>query len=410
MLEIFQKHSLFLLCYILVAGCSAVVEPISMPTNTPGTDLQEHLDIDTFPLTFETAQRLNAASYPRLVSQPGDAYSAGVVRELDIERNNFPPQILDTTYRLGIGDEVALVQILDTSPSLRSIPSGTVETDITSTNLQSVFSLKGSSGKIVNTSGRVSNDGSLLLLGVGSLEARGRHISELRDDVRSVLIREGKAPNFQLEIVGFNSQKAYITTDEPADNKPSQIQYVLPITDRGTTLRELMASAGVAFDEKVLTVVKIQREGQTYSFTLNDLFAEAAPNIFLKDNDHVFIQKLRYVDGKVFLVGGVAPRLLPIQPERRQTLAEALFSPNGPLETSSAQRSAVYLLRGNNPVRAYHLDARNPARILVADAVELRPNDIIFVGEQPINTFNRVLSTIFPLRVLSRDTQNGNLP
>jgi polysaccharide export outer membrane protein len=410
MLETFQKRSLFLMCSLLIAGCSAVVEPISIPTNTPGHDLQEHLDINAFPLTFETARALNAASYPRLVSQPGDGFSASVVREIDIERNNFPPEILDTTYRLGTGDEVGLIQSVDISPTLRPIPSGTLATDLTSPNLQNILSLDGGSEKIIKTRGRVASDGSLLLLGVGRLEAQGRSIPELRDDVRSVLIRDGKAPNFQLEILNFNSQKAYITTDELPNGTQSQIQYVLPITDNGTSLRELIATAGIAFDEKFLTVVKIQRDGQTYSFTLNNLFAEAAPNVYLKDNDHVFIQKLRYVDGKVFLVGGVAPKLLPIQPERRQTLAEALFSPNGPLETSSAQRSAVYLLRGSNPVRAYHLDARNPARILVADAVELRPNDIIFVGEQPINTFNRVLSTIFPLRVLSRDTQNGNLP
>ncbi len=80
------------------------------------------------------------------------------------------------------------------------------------------------------------------------------------------------------------------------------------------------------------------------------------------------------------------------------------------MATPSAQRSAVYLLRGKDPVRAYHLDTQNPARLLVADAVDLKPEDIVFVGEQPINTFTRVLATILPTRIFARDVQNNNLP
>ena len=124
----------------------------------------------------------------------------------------------------------------------------------------------------------------------------------------------------------------------------------------------------------------------------------------------MFVQNLEYQSGKVFLLGGVSPTVIPIQPEKRQTLAEALFAQNGPLATSTAQRSVVYLLRGRDPVEAYSLDAQNPLRVLVADAVELRPNDIVFVAEQPITTFSRNLANSIPLRVLLRDIQNNNVP
>ena len=90
-------------------------------------------------------------------------------------------------------------------------------------------------------------------------------------------------------------------------------------------------------------------------------------------------------------------------------MADALFAPGGPLAVPTAQRSAVYLLRGRDPVQAYHLDARNPLSAVLADAVELRPNDIVFVAEQPITTFNRTLANVFPLRVLLRDIRDGKL-
>ena len=80
--------------------------------------------------------------------------------------------------------------------------------------------------------------------------------------------------------------------------------------------------------------------------------------------------------------------------------AEAMNSPN-------AKRSEVYLLRGTNPISAYHLDAK--PELLVADAMELRPNDILFVAEQPIYR-STALGTILPLRILLRDIKDENIP
>ena len=109
-------------------------------------------------------------------------------------------------------------------------------------------------------------------------------------------------------------------------------------------------------------------------------------------------------------MGGVSPQIFEIDPKERETLADILFTNGGILASTSAKRSEVYLLRGNNPVTAYHLDAQSPTRLLVADAMELRPNDILYVAEQPIISFNRALTTIVPLRVLLRDIQDSNIP
>ena len=113
---------------------------------------------------------------------------------------------------------------------------------------------------------------------------------------------------------------------------------------------------------------------------------------------------------KVFLLGAIAPQIFTISPSKRETLADVLFTSGGPLSSVSAKRSEVYLLRGSNPVVAYHLDAQSPTRLIVADAMELRPSDILFVAEQRIISFNRTLATIVPLRLLLRDIQDDNIP
>lgn len=407
--KLFEKFAIVTLSIGLASGCSSIVEPVKLADLSPDPSLQEEFRIELEPLTFKAAQQLNSEKYQRFVSRPGNAFSANVVAENSIGILKFPETSATHEYFLGVGDELQFIQNTEGGLPLSPINNFTsTQTDPGGNDalLSTVTPTSNTLSQVISTKGRIGNDGSVLLMGVGRIQAEGYKISQLRDAVRSILIQNGKTPDFQLEIFAFNSQRAYITTDKGINTEEG----VVKITDQGITLSQLIASAGLAFDEKFMTIIKIRREGKTYSLRLSDVFSDDADEIYLKDKDHVFVQNLEYVPGKVFLIGGVTPIIIPIKPEQRQSLAEVLFTREGPLEVKTAQRSAVYLLRGTKPLKAYHLDAQNPARILVADAVELRPNDIVYVAEQPISTFNRVLETILPLRVFSRDTRDGNLP
>ena len=405
------RHFVGATALLFLVGCSQIVEPVVLPELQKEAADQEVFEINLQALSFDAAKSLNAARYDRLVSKPGAAFSADAVSEASLSKPFLPSKSANTPYMLGIGDEVALVQYIDALPTIGSIVNGVDPSQGTSSERQNTTT--SASSNIISTSGRVGTDGSLLLIGVGRLDANGRQISELRDEIRTILIRNGQAPNFQLEIKEFNSQKAYITTDRLSRSSASNaenISAVIPITDRGVTLREVIATAGIDFDESVLTIVRVKRDETTYTIGLSDLLVKNSKELYLKNQDHVFVQSFSYQPGKVFLLGGVKPQIIPILPESRQTLAEALFAEDGPLAIASAQRSAVYLLRGRNPVQAYHLDAQNPIRVLVANEVELRPNDIVFVSEQPISTFNRTLANILPLRILLRDVKNSDIP
>ena len=409
--KVIGRHFVRTTALLFLVGCSQIVEPVVLPELQKEATDQEVFEINLQALSFDAAKSLNAARYDRLVSKPGAAFSADAVSEASLSKPFLPSKSANTPYMLGIGDEVALVQYIDALPTIGSIVNGVDSSQSTSSERQNTTT--SASSNIISTSGRVGTDGSLLLIGVGRLDANGRQISELRDEIRTILIRNGQAPNFQLEIKGFNSQKAYITTDRLSRSSASNaenISAVIPITDRGVTLREVIATAGIDFDESVLTIVRVKRNETTYTIGLSDLLVKNSKELYLKNQDHVFVQSFSYQPGKVFLLCGVNPQIIPILPESRQTLAEALFAEDGPLAIASAQRSAVYLLRGRNPVQAYHLDAQNPVRVLVANEVELRPNYIVFVSEQPISTFNRTLASIVPLRILLRDIKNSDIP
>lgn len=55
----------------------------------------------------------------------------------------------------------------------------------------------------------------------------------------------------------------------------------------------------------------------------------------------------------------------------------------------------------NGGLTAYHLDAENAVNLAVATRFEIRPNDVVFVAEQPITSWNRALSQILPQLLLT---------
>ena len=101
----------------------------------------------------------------------------------------------------------------------------------------------------------------------------------------------------------------------------------------------------------------------------------------------------------VYRVGEVVRQSrIPLPYERPGTLADAIYAEGG-FRTAQANPSQIYLLRGfgtGGAVRAYHLDARNPGNLILATQMQLRPNDFIFIEEQPITKWNRVLSQFIP--------------
>jgi polysaccharide export outer membrane protein len=82
-------------------------------------------------------------------------------------------------------------------------------------------------------------------------------------------------------------------------------------------------------------------------------------------------------------------------------LADIVYGGGG-IPTETGNPSNIYVLRPSNDpaefgaVTAWHLDARNAVNISLATRMEMRPNDIVFVEEQPITKWNRVVRQLVP--------------
>jgi len=247
--------------------------------------------------------------------------------------------------------------------------------------------------------------GNILLPGVGSISAVNRTIDDVHEEISTILVRKGIKPNFQLELNGFVSKKAYLVQKGVGSK-------VVPLKNSTTTLRQLiLESNSTSITPNSLAVITLKRNGQTFQMTGEQILNPKTPDIWVADRDHIVIENLAYKPGQVFTLGGAgSAQMVLIDPSKRETLADILFTGRGALNNLMAKRSEVYLLRGQSPSVAYHLDAQNVSRILVAAKTELRPNDIVYVADRPIISFSRTLAEILPLRILLRDIQARNIP
>ena len=229
-------------------------------------------------------------------------------------------------------------------------------------------------------------------------------LNAIRKNVTELMEKLPESENaFQLEVSDFSSQRAII-------NFPGESGGLIPITIKKTTLLGALTELGISKVANKITRITLYRDTRQYQFTMDALLNRDQYQTILQHDDRVTIEILEYKKNKVFVLGGMTPQIIYIDPTERETLADILFTPGGVLTSKTVKRSEVYLLRGSDPVHAYHLNAQNPTRLIVADQMELRPNDILFVAEQPIISFNRALGTIAPLRILLRDIQDENIP
>lgn len=267
----------------------------------------------------------------------------------------------------------------------------------------------------IATTALVGQDGFVVLEGIGKVDVINKTVDEVGRDIKKALSKGSTTgTEFQIEVIEFASQRALISIPGAVEeqlgtqtatgvNVGNASGAIVPITNIPVTLEEALTQRGVTLDGQYITRIALQRAGRKYSFTLRHLLETSAARVYLQGGDRVTVERLGYKSNKVFVLGGVTPTIVNIDPEIRQTLADILFTSDGVLSARGANRSEVYLLRGSDPVVAYHLDAQSPTRLIVADAMELRPNDILYVAEQPIVSFNRTLATLTPLRAILQE-------
>jgi polysaccharide export outer membrane protein len=329
---------------------------------------------------------------------------------------DLPPRAAPNPYKLGISDVVLLA-----TPASQT--TAALATFIAPQNRYQGYTIQ--------------DDGAISIPDIGRIEIAGQTVEEAEATLFQAMVKNQVEPNFSLEIVEYNARSVSVGGAVKLPN-------VMPVTMKPLTLQNALQNAGgVISVMPEHTLIRIFRDGKRYQIPLKKL--QAQPNLqsfILQDGDNIFVEngfqkQIALVDANsqalaglqiktdirleqseaarrtfivklelgavkreyVFMAGEVAKQgRFPLPFNNTASLADAIYSDNG-IRTREGNLSQIYILRASNTVpvvTAYHLDAKNAINLLLATKMQLRPNDVVFVAEQRVTAWNRVISQILP--------------
>lgn len=435
------RSFLLVSCVFILSGCGSAYI-------SPDVAAKDDGSVQIVPLTVSSVSSANAQSYrpkqlPAAFFQTAGSGSglrgAGALPEaVNTEQRRpgaletrLPPQQPRSSYRIGVGDVLLLA---------------------TKSQSDSVSQLSGLLAAQNSRQGyTVQDDGAIAIPDVGRVVMAGLSLEEAEDAVFRALVDAQINPTFSLEVAEFNSQRISVGG---AVSKP----VVVPITLTGLTLTEAISAAGgISAKDRDFATIRLYRDGSLYQIplkeylrradlqktpllagdslfvdtefeleraqsyfreqiTLLDLRQRARAQALSELETEISLQRAALSEARgnfdlrmqldavdrdyVYLMGEVnTPSRFALPFGRQATLADALFSEGG-FNTETGNPSQIYVLRAQDKsgatVNAWHLDAKNVVNMVVATRMQMRPNDIVFIAEQPVTRWNRVMRQIIP--------------
>ena len=432
----------------LVAGCSTIYRSSSVREGVNDTAKVRVVSVTpetllvansapyapkTLPAVFAMSAGSGAGRSPRGIGALPAAPSTqdGPRQKLAL---NPPPASASGPYTIGVGDVVVL-----STPSTQ----GTAE------ELAGLLAAQNSRNGYT-----VQDDGSINIPDVGRVRLADLSVDEAEALLFRRLVENQLDPTFSLEVAEFNSRRVSIGG---AVGEPGVLPITLTPLTLGEALS---AAGSVSVSDIDLSSVRIYRDGTMYQIPLENLYSTSAlQQIPLVAGDSVFVDTdydlsraerffaqqiqlsqlslsgrdaaleelttkitLRRADlteqrsnftqsleldaverDYVYLSGEVRTQGRYVLPfNRTASLADALYDTGGGIAKETGDASEIYVLRASDDIRefgsvtAWNLDARNAAHLAMAAKFELRPDDIVFIAENPITRWNRIVDQIVP--------------
>lgn len=436
----------FITALVTLVSCDTIYRSSYV---VPGAD--DGTNVRVVPMTAETVVQANKAPFtpqtlPAVFSvtagNGSGLRSGGQLPSPTFEEESRPPNMelrIPPTpnpgpYAIGIGDVVLLS---------------------TPTSSSSVAELSGLLAAQNSREGyTVQDDGAINIPNVGRVRIAGMTIEDAEAELFQRLVENQIDPMFSLEIAEFNSRRISIggavanPTIVPVGLSPLYLD------------EALAAAGGITVEDQDFASVRLYRDGTLYQIPLMELYSQTGLlRTRLVDGDAIFVDTDFYLDRAaayfeqqialvnarqstraaaldnleseidirrnqldeqrtnfqtrvdlgaddreyVYLLGELRRQTrFPLPYENRAHLADALLAESSGIQPESGDVSQIYVLRASdNPrefgaVTAWHLDARNAANFALMARFELRPDDIVFIAQQPITRWNRAISQLLP--------------
>ena len=249
----------------------------------------------------------------------------------------------------------------------------------------------------------VAEDGTIFFPFAGVVKVAGMTTREVRKLLAKRMASVIENVQLDVRIVSFRSKRVYVVGEVA---KPG----LQPIDDIRMTLVEAINRAGNITEEADHGNVLLTRNGQTWRVDLQALYEEGdvSQNVLLQPGDIINVPDRQL--NKVFVLGEVRNPGSFVMNKRRTTLAEAL-SDAGFVNQSTSDPAWVYVMRSDNGTsELFHLNARSPDALLLAERFPLLPRDVVYVDVAAIARWNRVVSNILPTSQMLQLTSETRYP
>ena len=284
-------------------------------------------------------------------------------------------------YRLGPGDIISVI-VWD-HPEL-TIPAGS-------------YRSAEQAGTVI------ADDGTIYFPYAGVVKIAGMTTGEVRQLLSAKLAKYIEQIQLDVRMVAFRSQQVYVVGEV---TKPG----IQQVNDIPMTVIEAVNRAGGFTPEADFSRVLLTRGGETYLVDIQAMYdyGATAQNALLKNGDIVNVADRSF--NKIFVLGEVVRPGSQVMNKKRSTLAEAL-SDAGYINQTTSDPRWIYVMRGNTETpELFHLDARLPDAMLLADRFPLRPRDVIYVDAAAVVRWQRVISNILPTATMLNLTSGTDYP
>ncbi len=352
---------IFSICFFSLSGCALVPgldlsvdhKNIGAPEELGGFDLIEV----TPKVLLELAENVDP-----------DRFRSNIEGVSGAERNE---------YMVGAGDVLTII-VWD-HPELTS-PTGE-------------FRDPESSGRLVGS------DGKIFYPYIGELEVGGLPVSSIRRLISAQLARVVRDPQVDVRVAAFRSQRVKVTGEvaNPA---------VLPITDRGLSVLEAIASTGGLTGEASRRLVILRRGDSEYQIDIKDRIGSEslAGDVILQHGDELHIPNSD--EYAVYVLGAVGAQAAIPLPRGSMSLAEAISRVDG-LDANTADRSRIYVVRAEprgmgqrnqsqSRLVVYIVDMSRITSLILSERFDLFPRDVVYVDRTGLATYNSIVSQILP--------------
>jgi polysaccharide export outer membrane protein len=228
---------------------------------------------------------------------------------------------------------------------------------------------------------------------IGRVQMQGLTEIEASDVIAKRIARYIKDPQVTVRIQSFRSRRAFVE----GEVRTPGLQL---FTDVPMTLSEALNRAGGITSSGDRSFITLTRGDKTTLIDLPKLqdLGGNASKIPLQNGDVVQVRNRD--ESKVFVMGEVAKPSALTMHNGRLTLNEALGEA-GSASLGTANTGQIYVVRNNanntkGSPSVFHLNAKNPAALALAERFPLQPRDVVYIDSVPLATWSRVASLILP--------------